>query len=186
MSSNLVRWGGVAAALGGAMWVVKGGLIMLGGPDPDLFVPAQLFFALGLLGLHTQLAGRGGRPGMMGGFLAYSAVALSAVNAAYSAFFAEDGPQTPFPFNITYGVAALTIFVGLVLLGIAVLRVGALPGRWRTLPLIVGLSALLPVWILVFIHLEVPVVVLGAAWMLMGYVLWSEKEAALRQPTRVR
>ena len=61
MSSNLIRWGGVAAMLGGAMWVVKGGLIMLGGSDPDLFIPAQFFFALGLLGLHTQLAGRGGR-----------------------------------------------------------------------------------------------------------------------------
>ncbi len=60
MSSSWTRWSGLAAILGGAMWVVKGGLVMLGGPDPDLFIPAQLFFALGLLGLYTQLAGRGG------------------------------------------------------------------------------------------------------------------------------
>ena len=186
MSLSWTRWSGLVTILGGAMWVVKGGLIMLGGPDPDLFVPAQLFFALGLLGLHTQLAGRGGRLGRIGGFLAYLAVALSTVNAAYSAFFAEDGPQTPFPFNITYGVSALAIFIGLVLLGIAALRADALPGRWRTLPLIVGLSALLPVWILAFIHLEVPVVVLGVAWVLIGYVRWSEKGEALRQPARVR
>ena len=183
---TLIRAGGVAAMLGGAMWTVKGGLIMLGAPDPDLFVPAQLFFALGLLGLHAQLAARGGRPGRIGGFLAYAAVALSVVNVPYSVFFAEDGPQTPFPFNVTYLLAGLAIFVGLVFLGIATSRAGALPGRWRILPLIVGLSALLPVWILAFIHLEAPVVVLGVAWMLLGYALWSEAGALGRRPAGTR
>lgn len=181
-SPSLIRLGGVAAMLGGAMWIVKGGLIILGGPDPDLFIPAQLFFALGLLGLHTRLAQRGGSLGRIGGFLAYAAVALSMVNTPYSVFFAEDGPQTPFPFNVTYFLAGFAIFVGLVFLGIATSRAGVLPGRWRTLPLIVGLSSLLPVWILAFIHLEVPVVVLGAAWMLMGYVLWSGRSASVRVP----
>ncbi len=186
MSSSWTRWSGLVAILGGAMWVVKGGLIMLGGPDPDLFIPAQLFFALGLLGLHTQLAGRGGRLGRIGGVLAYAAVALSTVNTAYSTLFAEDGPQTPFPFNITYGAAALAIFIGLVLLGIAALRTNVLPGHWRNLPLIVGLAGLLPVWVLAFIHLEVPVVVLGVGWMLVGYVLWAEKGEGLQEPARVR
>ncbi len=93
------------------------------------------------------------------------------VNAPYSVFFAEREPQTPFPFNVTYFSASLAIFSGLVFLGIAVSRADVLPVRWRTLPLILGLLALLPVWILAFIHLEVPVVVLGAAWMLLGYVL---------------
>ena len=186
MSSNLIRWSGLAALLGGAMWVVKGGLIMLGGPDPNLFVPAQLFFALGLLGLHTRLAKRGGRLGRIGGGLAYAAVALSMVNTPYSVFFAERGPQTPFPFNVTYFLASLAIFIGLVFLGIAALRANVLPGRWRILPLIVGLSALLPVWVLAFIHLEVPVVVLGVAWVLIGYVLWSGRSASARQPARLR
>jgi len=76
--------------LGGAMWVVKGSLVMFGGPDPDLFIPAQLFFALGLLGLHIQLAGRGGHLGRIGGFLTYAAVALSMINTPYSALFAGD------------------------------------------------------------------------------------------------
>ncbi len=60
MLSKLVRWGGLAAMLSGALWVVKGGAILLGLPDPDLFIPAQLFFALGLLGLHAWLTGWGG------------------------------------------------------------------------------------------------------------------------------
>ena len=186
MSSGFIRCGGVAAMLGGAMWIVKGGLVILGGPDPDLFIPAQLFFALGLLGLHIQLAGRGGRLGSIGGFLTYTAVASSIINTPYSVVFAEDGTQAPFPFNITYGVSALAIFIGLVFLGIAALRVGALPGRWRTLPLIVGLAGLLPIWVLAFIHLEIPVVVLGVGWILIGYVLWAEKGETLWQPARGR
>jgi hypothetical protein len=174
-SPSPIRLGGVAAMLGGTMWVLKGGAIMLGFPDPNLFVPAQLFFALGLLGLHAWLKGRDGWLVRIGGFLAYAAVALSVVNAPYSLFFEEDAVQPPFPFNVTYGVAALSIFVGLVLLGIATLRAENLPPRWRALPLVIGLSALLPVWVLAFIHLEVPVVVIGAAWMLLGYILCSER-----------
>ncbi len=186
MPSELIRWGGAVAMLGGVMWVVKGGLIMLGGPDPDLFIPAQLFFALGLLGLHIRLAGRGGRLGRIGGLLAYAAVASSIINTPHSVIFAEDEAQTPFPFSITYAVSALVIFIGLLFLGIAALREEALPRRWRTLPLIVGLAGLLPIWALAFIHLEIPVVVLGVGWILIGYVLWTEKGEALRQPARVR
>ncbi len=181
MSSDLARWGGVAAMLGGAFWIIKGGLIMLGGPDPDLFVPAQLLFALGLLGLRARLAGNGGWPERAGGMLAYAAVALSAVNAPYSIFLDEDGPQTPFPFNVTYLAASLAIFVGLVLLGISVLRTGTLPPGWRLLPLAIGVSALLPVWVLALVHLELPVVLLGLGWVLLGYALWSMERDPVRR-----
>ena len=109
------------------------------------------------------------------------AVALSAVNAPYSLIFAEDGPQTPFPFSATYFAGALAIFVGLTLLGVATLRQETLSPRWRILPLAIGLSALLPEWVLALVHLELPVVLLGLGWMLLGYVLWSaEGEQARR------
>ena len=181
MSSALIRWGGVSTMLGGMMWVVKGGLIMLGVLDlGELLIVAQLLFAAGLIGLHSRLGGHGGLSGRIGGLLAYMAAALSAVNAPYSVF-AEDAPQTPFPFNVTYATAALAIFVGLVLLGISVRRVEILPHRWRSLPLAIGVSALLPVWVLALVHLELPIVVLGLAWMLLGYVMWSEGSAAPRR-----
>ena len=183
--SNLVRWGGLAAALGGVLWVLKGGLIMLGAPDPDLLITAELLFALGLLGLHARLAGRGGWPEKIGGLLAYVALALCAVNAPYSLFFAEDGPRTPFPFSVTYFVASVAIFAGLASLGLAVLRTGLLPPRWRALPLVLGLSALLPVWALALVHLELPVVLLGLGWMLLGYVVWSERNLPTRRPARI-
>jgi hypothetical protein len=186
MSSRLIRWSGLAAMLGGALWVVKGGLIMSGVLDlGELLIVAQLLFAMGLMGLHWRLGGRGGWLGRVGGFLAYVAAALSGVNAPYAVFFAEDGPQTPFPFNVTFAIAALVIFVGLVLLGLAALRAEILPRRWRALPLASGLLSLLPVWVLAFIHLELPVVVLGLAWMLLGYVLWSDKGAPARRTAPV-
>jgi hypothetical protein len=178
---TLVRLSGLAAVVGGAFWVVKGGVIMLGGPDPDLLIPAQFFFALGLAGLHARLGGRDGWPARVGGILAYAAVALSAVNAAYSVFFAEAGPSTPFPFNATYFAASIAIFAGLVFLGMAVLRTGVLRGRWRFVPLVLGLSAFLPVWVLVLVHLELPVVLLGLGWMLLGYAMLT-RETELNVP----
>ncbi|MCA1687833.1 MAG: hypothetical protein LC714_04415 [Actinobacteria bacterium] len=112
------------------------------------------------------------------------ALALSAVNAPYSLFFAEDGPRTPFPFSVTYFVASVAIFAGLASLGLAVLRTGLLPPRWRFLPLALGLSALLPVWVLALVHLEFPVVLLGLGWILLGYALWADRSETARRSAR--
>jgi hypothetical protein len=173
-SANIARWGGLAAMLGGGFWISKGGLIMLGGPDPDLLIPGELFLALGLVGLHAQLGGRGGWPGRIGSLLAYAAVVLSAVNAPYSLLFAEDGPRTPFPFNVAYFAASVAIFAGLISLGIAGLRAKILTPRWRVLPPVLGLASILPVWVLAFVHLELPVVFLGLGWVAFGYALWAD------------
>ena len=179
----LIRLSGLAAMVGGAFWVVKGGVIMLGGSDPDLLIPAQFFFALGLVGLHARLGGRDGWPRRGGGILAYTALVLSAVNASYSVFFAKEGPSTPFPFSATYLAASVAIFAGLVFLGVAVLRIDVLRGRWRFVPLVLGLSAFLPVWVLALVHLEIPVVLLGLGWMLLGYAVWkSETEPDVPAP----
>lgn len=171
------RLGGLAAMLGGAMWVAKGGLIMLGFPDPNTLIAAELFLAFGLLGLHDRLGGRGALAGKIGGFLAYAAVALSLINAPHSLI----SDRMTLPFNATYFVATLAVFLGLMFLGIAVLRTEALPSGWRYMPLILGLSALLPVWVLAFVHLELPIVALGLAWMLLGYVLLSRKDEVVRR-----
>ena len=115
-----IRLGGLAATVGGAMWVAKGGLIMQGIVDlGELLIVAELCFAVGMAGLHARHEGRSGRTGNVGGLPACAAVACSVVNAPYSLFFAEDGPRTLFSFNITYLLGTLALFVGLVLLGIA-------------------------------------------------------------------
>ncbi|MDQ3303746.1 MAG: hypothetical protein ACR2HO_12595 [Rubrobacteraceae bacterium] len=157
------------------------GIVDLG----DLLIAAELFFAVALVALYLHLGDRDGRLGRIGGLLAYLAVALSAANAPYSLFFAEKAPQTPFPFNITILTASLAIFLGLMLLGIVTSRAGILSAHWRILPLMIRLLALLPVWILALVYVELPVVVLGFAWVLLGYLLWAEADASTRQRSRV-
>jgi hypothetical protein len=57
-ASGLARWDGLAAMLGGVMWVVKGGAIMLTGEQPPMVFEAALpLFAVGLVGLHARLGG---------------------------------------------------------------------------------------------------------------------------------
>jgi len=103
-----------------------GGLIIPGIVDlGELLIVAELFFAIGLVGLRARLEGRGGRTRGVGGLLACAAVALSVVNAPYSLFFAEDGLRTTFPFNVTY-------FVGLVVFGIAWILLGYV--LWSSVP----------------------------------------------------
>src|SRR5215207_6857096 len=66
--------------LGGAMWVFKGGAIMLTGEQPPMVFEAVLpLFAAGLVGLHARLGGRGGRLGKTGLLLAYVALASALV-----------------------------------------------------------------------------------------------------------
>jgi hypothetical protein len=183
----MLRLSGLAAMLGGAVWVTKGGLIIVGIADLGNFlIVAELFFAVALIGLHFRLGESAGWTGRVGGFLAYVAAALSAVNAPIAAFFAGAGPRTPFPFNVTFAAASLSIVVGLMLLGFAALREEILPPIWQALPLIAGLSALLPVWILAFLHIELPILVIGLSWMLLGYVLWSDDSEPSWQTGRVR
>ena len=117
-SSALIRLGGVAAMAGGSMWVVKGGGILLTGQQPPVvFETAMPLFAVGLLGLHARLDGRGGPLGKAGVLVAYIALASAAIVLI--------APLAPF-----LAVAGFGPFLGLVLLGSATLKPGSssLPG----------------------------------------------------------
>src|SRR5918998_573554 len=56
-SSNVVRWGGMAAILGGVLLVAKGLAIIFSDADPSFVPPATLLFALGMVG-PARPAGR--------------------------------------------------------------------------------------------------------------------------------
>ncbi len=71
LSPNSIRWSGVAALLGGLFLVVKGIVIILSDADPSFVPPATFLFALGMVGLHVQLEGRGGLLGGVGVVLAW-------------------------------------------------------------------------------------------------------------------
>ncbi len=178
-SVALTRWAGFAAALGGALWAVKGGAILVTGDQPEyIFEVAPLFLALGLVGLHARLEGHGGGSGRVGGALAWASLALALVSVVVYLVTTDD--EVVFPLSATIPLTALSILASLVLLGIAVRRVGALPGRWRSFPLSMGV-AVLPLMVIGAILetlderlLELPLVVLGLAWVMLGCAIWSD------------
>ena len=176
MPSSLVRAGGIAATLGGAMWVGKGGAILAGrGQPPVAFEAAPALFALGLLALHAAARGRPERLERIGAWFAYVAALLAAVTAV-AALVAWKGDM-PALFDGTMGVATLCILVALVALGVVVRRAAILGRRWSTLPLALGVlfvPLLLVGGLLAAADerlLEIPIVLLGLAWILLGYAI---------------
>ena len=179
-SSTLIRMGGLAAMVGGLMWVVKGGAILLTGQQPPVVFEAALpLFAFGLLGLHARLDGRGGPLGKAGVLIAYAALASAAIVLMT--------PLAPF-----YAVAGFGPFLGLVLLGSATLQARIFPSPWSALPLAMGLGGPLLILAgggLALISerlLEIPIVLVGFAWVLLGYSVLAVKGATVQAPVRVR
>ncbi len=162
------------------MWVVKGGAILLTGKQPLVVFEAALpLFATGLLGLHARLDGRGGTLGKAGVLVAYAALVSAAIILVT--------PLAPF-----YAVAGFGPFLGLVLLGSATLQAKVFPPPWSALPLTMGLGG--PILILAggglaLISerlLEIPIMLVGLAWMLLGYSVLVVKGATIQAPARVR
>ena len=179
-SSALIRIGGLAAMVGGLLWVVKGGSILITGQQPPVVFEAALpLFALGLLGLRARLEGRGGPLGKAGVLVAYAALAAAAL-----VFVA--------PLPPLYAVAGFGPFLGLVLVGAAILQAGVFRPPWSALPLAMGLGG--PLLILAGGGLalmserllEVPIVLVGLAWMLLGYSVLVVSGATVQAPARVR
>ena len=177
---GLARLGGLAAILGGLMWVVKGGGILLTGEQlPVVFEAAMPLFAVGLLGLHARLGERGGPLGKAGVLVAYAAMA--------SAVVAFVTPLTPF-----IAAAGFGPFLGLVLLGSDILQARIFPPPWSALPLAMGLGApllILTGGVLALINerlLEIPIVLVGLAWILLGYAVLAVKGATVQPSARVR
>src|SRR5918999_705461 len=189
MSLNLIRWGGLAAILGGVLWIawaIQTGLqpqgcigdecafrpAREGSPlEAVLFYLAMLLLAVGVAGLviHTRNAGRLGRLGWIGSVASGVGVAALVISGLIQdVFYGGDFPLMPF----LVIPAGLVLLVGFLLLGITILRARVLP-LWVTVLLVVGTLALL-----VFndqnaqVFLAIP---FGIAWVAVGYVLWWGK-----------
>ena len=185
MSSNLIRWGGLAAMLSGALLAVKGVVILVSDADPSLVPPATLLFAVGMVGLHARLAGRGGLLGTIGLLLAWVAIGASAINLI-AQLLGLTPARAPLPtlFQVTYMVAFLAILISLLALGIATLRAEVLSPPWRAVPLAVGVLWF-PLQAVGFVAPDgVEIILTALAWTLLGYVLWSGNGAPAEQPTR--
>lgn len=178
--SLLPRWAGAAAAVGGAAWVAKGGVIMMGGDQPPvLFEAGAPLFVIGLLGLRARLAGAG-RETRMGGFLACAGGALLILTAILYALGALELSEGSFTVGSAVVLATFLAIIGsLVLLGVGTRRAHALAPGWDALPLVMGVSILPLIVVGGLLEsvsetlLELPVVLFGFAWVVLGYLMWS-------------
>ncbi len=199
---RLARWGGLAAIVGGALFAVLAAVIasLPGGcigescefsqmKNTGFAVPlltlALLFVAAGAAALvvYARHAGRLGRLGGVGVIIGTMGLALLVIGVATGGlieafFFAGDFPLMPL-FVLPGG---LVLFVGFLLVAVAVLRAKVLP-RWAAVLLVLGLLTLLGFneqsWRAVF---GIP---FGIAWVGVGYVLWTGTRAAAKHPSRV-
>jgi hypothetical protein len=173
-SLDVIRWGGVAAMLGGVVFVVNGllGLINKHAQYLDvIFVVALLLVIVGLVGFHTLQIGNYGRIGRAGFYtvvIATLAQILGLVVLILGSAVLE----------WLISIGSLAVLVGFVLYGAATLQAKVLP-RWCGIGFIIGLPvtiALGEVW---------GFVVFGLLWLALGYVLWSKRGTAAEQPSRV-
>ncbi|HKH10420.1 MAG TPA: hypothetical protein VKA73_04670 [Rubrobacter sp.] len=182
-ASGVIRGGGLAALVGGALWVVVFAVYawrpQLPGPGPPfgsfdglrvLGLLSLLLIALGFLGLDLpSWRGRGhGRLGRVGFDVAMLGVFAIVVSGA------------SWPVGM---IGAWILMVGSLLVGAAALSSGTLP-RWGALALVVGSA--------VFFFFDTDparawfALPYGGAWVAVGYLLWARGVSATKQPVRVR
>ena len=196
MSSRVIRWSGLAAGLGGVLWI-SSALITASRPrgcigdecefrtmretgalDGILFLLALLLFAVGTAALVARLrnAGSLGRSGRAGLIFIAAGAASGATGLVLNVWDSSLVPAFIIP-------GLLAVIVGFVLLAIAVLRSGALP-RGASALLVAGALAMLGFndqnWQAL---MAIP---FGIGWMAVGFALWSHPGESVQRSARVR
>jgi hypothetical protein len=184
-SSNIVRWGGIAAMIAGAFWVVwslLGQVSFEAAGSP--FAHALLFLAtlltvVGLVGLHALQGGAYGRLGLAGFYVAAAGLLVQALAAFF--LMVSDAGEVALQWLVA-PVGSLIVLVGLVLYGAATLQAGVL-ARWCGW----GLIVVPP--LAFYMNSRVlygSLALFGVLWIALGYVLWSRLGTPTEQPSRVR
>ncbi len=209
---DLIRYGGPAAVLGGALFVVVNAAILLllflfeGAIKGTFFAshaflhimdtPMYALLALGVLGLYLRQSGRFGWPGKVGFCLTFGgfAVALLGGIAIIVVGIGVGEAATLGVLDIvTHPLAMLLYTVGSVIFGAATLRAGVLP-RGGALLLVVGS----PLWFVFVVFLgrafegaaaliySVPALVFAAGWMWLGHAASEESDVPVEPRPAVR
>ena len=178
-SSELIRWGGLAAMASGFLAIVYGLLSFATGkgdqPGPldIVIILAQALEVVGLLGFHALQGRNYGRIGRAGLYITIAAIVLFELLLVASLLGGDVG------LDWLVAVGVLGLVVGLVLYGAATLQARVLP-RWCGILFII----LMPVGILLG---DFQPIWGGLAWLALGYALWSQRRGmAAGQPARVR
>jgi hypothetical protein len=189
LSHQIIAWSGPAALLGGLVWALGAVLTALkpegcigadcdlpgrsmragGALDGVLFVAAVLLIAVGIAGIvirarRRRSFGRMGSVGVVASLVGVSVLLIASLVQAF--LFGGDFPYMPW--LVIPSLVALVI--GMLLLGVAILRAAVLP-RWAGVLLIIGVIAMLG-----FNDQNIQALMavpFGLAWMASGYALWA-------------
>jgi hypothetical protein len=184
-STNIVRWGSLAAMLGGVFWVVwsllgRVSFEAAGSPFADLMLLIAALLTLGgLVGLHALQGGNYGRIGRAGFYTAAVGLLVQALAALF--LMGSDAWEITLQWLVA-PVGSLIILVGLVLYGAATLQARVL-ARWCG----VGLIVVPP--LAFYMNSKIfygSLALFGVLWVALGYVLWTRSGTPTEQPSRVR
>jgi hypothetical protein len=193
-SSNLIRWSGLAALVGGvliAVLDVAESVISGGQPESVIagttaliivriaFLVPILLILLGLVGLYARQAEQAGSLGLIAFLVAFSGTVmvfgLQWSGAFLWPWLADVAPELLDTEPTTLLVAAfmlgfVLLALGWLLFGLASLQARVLP-RGAAVLLMVGAALL---FVLIIIDVPGSGIVFGVALLWMGYALWSE------------
>jgi hypothetical protein len=196
-SSNLIRWSGMAAMLGGALGIVLTPILTyLWTTYSDAYLTyGKAYFLVylaclaGLMGLNAQRKGSSGRPKMEkpGIGITFAGLAVSLVGNVLAYWGDSLGGEVNAGGEFTAVQAGgfiiemlglLLLLVGSVILGVTYLRANVLPRLLAWLLILAGPGGVL----LSALHAPSGTMLLFClAWIAIGYALWSGKDDAIRR-----
>ena len=186
-SLNLVRAGAVMALLAGAAWTASGLVApaIAGGRGPWGLGPVVLSEALyvvalagtlgGIVALHARQTPGYGLLGTVGSLAACLGTGLLLVGLAFS--FLGGGYSGPVFLDPALALALWATLLGFTLLGVATLKLGALPRRC-------GWALVVCVPLAIILGDYGGGVVLGLAWLVLGHALLSQRDVSALLRTR--
>lgn len=206
MTARYIRWGGLAAILGGALLLIADGWglmqeILGAGPEKFseqaataswtvmsvLFMSAGILILLGLVSIYARQSEEAGILGLVGFLAAFVSMALVvgafwtfafvAPSAAIEAPAFLDNEQAAGPLNLGFMLAFMSFPVGLALFGIATFRARVFP---RIAAVALTLGALVS-----FAPFPGVTLLLDVALIWVGYSLYSEHRAEAASPEMV-
>lgn len=179
--SSFVPWEALGTMLAGLAWIVAGivDVTSVGGRSFEVFGFAPLNEVLycialigmlgGLVGLHTRQVSSYGRLGTVGSLSSFLGVLCLLIGLMLSFLVGSVGREQPAFLDQVLVLGLLGTLVGFVLLGIATLRLGALP-RWCAPLLLVSLP------LAIILGDYGGAIALGLIWLALAYVLLSHRD----------
>lgn len=186
---SLPKWtrlGGLALMLGALIFSLTKAR---GYVDPDdsllvyFMVVGFAAWLVGLAALFARYAPVSGALGKTGLGMSFAGIVLLAVGHLFSFMSFVVGVDL---FSLVI-LGVFGLMIGALLFGVAALRRDTLPGYWRFLPLLTGLAGF--AWFFLSgagdgpLFFLVPRTLFALGWLLMGYVLFSDKRGAAEKLT---